>query len=95
MYRYVVLRYFCIKHILFLHISVFFYGFIPEQIFQGAIDYKRGSTADTAAKWHQRGKRPLHKLTMLNLLQNNFFRINNVAFLLKINYFSRGILFHS
>lgn len=52
MYRYVVLRYFSIKHILFLHISVFFYGFIPEQIFQGAIDYKRGSTADTAAKWH-------------------------------------------
>lgn len=34
---------------LFLPFSVCFHGFVPEQFFQGAVDYKRSSTTDTAA----------------------------------------------
>lgn len=33
----------------FLPFSVCFHGFIPEQFCQGAVDRKRGSTADTTA----------------------------------------------
>lgn len=37
---------------IFFSFSVCFYGFIQGQITQGAIDNKRGPTADPAVQWH-------------------------------------------
>lgn len=63
-----------VKNLFSLPISVCFHGFVPEQIFQRAVDYKRSSTTDTAVQWHQRCKKCLYKFTMSNsTVEQTFF----------------------